>query len=167
MPMRPRSALLLAIATWVGSVGASLAADFDAAPHCAPTLSSRPTRPPRKPGGPRRPPRRRRRYAGHHEKGPGAQGPEDPELQEIVVTGLRASLEKSLDIKREATVVLDSINAEELGRFPDADVADSLEHLPGITIDRTTGGEGQQGQRARPRPAVQHRDAEQPHSRHR
>ena len=67
----------------------------------------------------------------------------DPELQEIVVTGLKASLEKSLDVKRNATVVLDSINAEELGRFPDADVADSLEHLPGITIDRTTGGEGQ------------------------
>ncbi len=64
------------------------------------------------------------------------------ELQEIVVTGLRASLEKSLDIKKDASVVLDSINATELGRFPDADVADSLEHLPGITIERTTGGEG-------------------------
>ncbi len=70
------------------------------------------------------------------------QSPDD-ELQEIVVTGLRASLEKSLDLKRKAPVILDSINAEELGRFPDADVADSLEHLPGITIDRTTGGEGQ------------------------
>jgi iron complex outermembrane recepter protein len=67
----------------------------------------------------------------------------DTELQEIVVTGLRASLEKSLEVKKNASVVLDSINAEELGRFPDADVADSLEHLPGITISRTTGGEGQ------------------------
>ncbi len=65
------------------------------------------------------------------------------ELQEVVVTGLRASMEKSLDIKKDAPVVLDSINATELGRFPDADVADSLEHLPGITISRTTGGEGQ------------------------
>ena len=65
-----------------------------------------------------------------------------PELQEIVVTGIRASMEKSLDIKKDAAVVLDSINATELGRFPDADVADSLEHLPGITISRTTGGEG-------------------------
>jgi len=64
------------------------------------------------------------------------------DLEEIVVTGLRASLEKSLDIKKNATVVLDSINALELGRFPDADVADSLSHLPGITISRTTGGEG-------------------------
>jgi iron complex outermembrane receptor protein len=65
------------------------------------------------------------------------------QLEEIVVTGLRASLEKSLDVKKRASVVLDSINAEELGRFPDSDVADSLEHLPGITISRTTGGEGQ------------------------
>ena len=71
-----------------------------------------------------------------------AAGGNSPDLQEIVVTGIRASLEKSLEIKKDAAVVLDSINATEMGRFPDADVADSLEHLPGITIDRTTGGEG-------------------------
>jgi iron complex outermembrane receptor protein len=71
-----------------------------------------------------------------------AAGGNAPELQEIVVTGVRASLEKSMELKKDASVVLDSINATELGRFPDADVADSLEHLPGITIDRTTGGEG-------------------------
>jgi iron complex outermembrane receptor protein len=65
------------------------------------------------------------------------------QLEEVVVTGLRASLEKSLDLKKNSAIVQDSIDAEELGRFPDADVADSLEHLPGITIDRTTGGEGQ------------------------
>ncbi len=64
------------------------------------------------------------------------------ELEEVVITGLRASLEKSLDVKKNASVVLDSINATELGRFPDADVADSLAHLPGITLTRTTGGEG-------------------------
>jgi len=56
---------------------------------------------------------------------------------------MREDLEKSLDIKRDASVVLDSINSTELGRFPDDDVADSLSHLPGITIERTTGGEGQ------------------------
>ncbi len=63
-------------------------------------------------------------------------------LQEVVVTGMRADLEKSLEIKRTAPVVLDSIDSTELGRFPDADVADALAHLPGITIQRTTGGEG-------------------------
>jgi TonB-dependent receptor len=66
-----------------------------------------------------------------------------PDLEPIVVSGIRASLEKSLDMKRDAAVILDSINALEMGRFPDADVADSLSHLPGITISRTTGGEGQ------------------------
>jgi iron complex outermembrane receptor protein len=72
-----------------------------------------------------------------------ATAPADVQLAPIFVEGLRASLEKSLEIKRNAAVVLDSINATELGRFPDADVADSLSHLSGITISRTTGGEGQ------------------------
>ena len=65
------------------------------------------------------------------------------ELEAIVVTGLRASLEKSLEIKQSADIVLDSINALELGRFPDDDVADSLRHITGVSITRTTGGEGQ------------------------
>jgi iron complex outermembrane recepter protein len=71
-----------------------------------------------------------------------AAGGNTADMQEIVVTGIRASLEKSMELKKDASVVLDSINATEMGRFPDADVADSLEHLPGVTIDRTTGGEG-------------------------
>lgn len=75
--------------------------------------------------------------------GPAAPPGSSDSIAEVVVTGIRASMEKSLDIKKEAPVVLDSINATELGRFPDADVADSLQHLPGITISRTTGGEGQ------------------------
>ena len=65
------------------------------------------------------------------------------QLEEVVVTGLRRSFESSLEDKKNSFVVQDSINAEELGRFPDADVADSLQHIPGITISRTTGGEGQ------------------------
>jgi iron complex outermembrane receptor protein len=65
------------------------------------------------------------------------------QLSEIVVTGISADLEKALDTKEFAPVMLDSIDSTELGRFPDADVADSLEHLPGITVSRTTGGEGQ------------------------
>ena len=65
------------------------------------------------------------------------------QLSEIVVTGISADLEKALDTKEFAPVMLDSIDSTEMGRFPDADVADSLEHLPGITVSRTTGGEGQ------------------------
>ncbi len=61
----------------------------------------------------------------------------------VVISGTRASLAKSLDTKRNADIVLDSISATELGRFPDDDVADSLSHITGISITRTTGGEGQ------------------------
>jgi iron complex outermembrane receptor protein len=68
---------------------------------------------------------------------------ETAELEEIVVVGVRASLTLSRDIKRESTIVQDSIVAEDLGRFPDANVADSLSHIPGITLQRTRGGEGQ------------------------
>ena len=90
---------------------------------------------------------RRRRQAPAPQRAPAPRRPANPsndatELQEIVVTGLRASLERSLDTKRNAAVVMDSISATELGRFPDADVADSLSHIPGVTITRTTGGEG-------------------------
>jgi iron complex outermembrane recepter protein len=65
------------------------------------------------------------------------------QLSEVVVYGEGADLEKALDTKEFAPVMLDSIDSTQLGRFPDADVADSLEHLPGITVSRTTGGEGQ------------------------
>ena len=75
---------------------------------------------------------------------PAADAPaESAELEEIVVVGVRASLELSRDIKRDAAIVQDSIVAEDLGRFPDANVADSLSHVPGITLQRTHGGEGQ------------------------
>ncbi|WP_161827505.1 TonB-dependent receptor [Steroidobacter agaridevorans] len=66
----------------------------------------------------------------------------DP-LEEIVVSGTRAALAESLDKKREAAIVQDSIVAEDLGRFPDDNVADSLSHITGITLQRTRGGEGQ------------------------
>lgn len=68
---------------------------------------------------------------------------EATELGEVVVTGTRAALVESLDRKRGATVVQDSIVAEDLGSFPDDNVADSLSHITGITVQRTRGGEGQ------------------------
>jgi iron complex outermembrane recepter protein len=61
----------------------------------------------------------------------------------IVITGTRASLMRARELKRNATIVQDSISAEDLGRFPDDNVADSLSHITGITISRTHGGEGQ------------------------
>ena len=64
-------------------------------------------------------------------------------MSEVVVTGTRAALVESLDRKRGAKIVQDSIVAEDLGRFPDDNVADSLSHITGITVQRTRGGEGQ------------------------
>ena len=61
----------------------------------------------------------------------------------VVVSGTRASLAKSLDMKRNASIIQDSISATELGRFPDDNVADSLAHISGVSISRTKGGEGQ------------------------
>jgi iron complex outermembrane recepter protein len=65
------------------------------------------------------------------------------ELERVEVTGTRASLQKSLALKRNAAGVQDSISATELGRFPDNNVADSLSHITGVSISRTAGGEGQ------------------------
>ena len=63
-------------------------------------------------------------------------------LEEIVVTGIRGSLKRAQDIKRNASGVVDSIASEDLGKFPDLNVAESLQRVPGVSIDRS-GGEGQ------------------------
>jgi iron complex outermembrane receptor protein len=61
--------------------------------------------------------------------------------QAIVVTGTRASLNRSLDLKKQVIGIVDSISAEDIGKFPDQNVAESLQHIPGVSIDRS-GGEG-------------------------
>src|SRR5277367_6016302 len=58
------------------------------------------------------------------------------ELTEITVTGLRASLQKSLDIKRDSDGIVDAISAEDIGKFPDANLATAMERIPGVTISR-------------------------------
>ncbi|MCE4556985.1 TonB-dependent receptor [Pelomonas cellulosilytica] len=63
-------------------------------------------------------------------------------LQRVEVVGTRASLQRSLTMKRNAAGVQDSISATELGRFPDDNVADSLSHITGVAIQRAPGGEG-------------------------
>lgn len=65
------------------------------------------------------------------------------DLETVVVTGVRGSLARSTELKRDASTVQDSISALELGKFPDDNVADSLSHITGVAISRTAGGEGQ------------------------
>lgn len=68
---------------------------------------------------------------------------EDSESSEIIVTGVRASLERAMDIKREAFGVVDAISAEDIGEFPDTNLAESLQRIPGVSISRIN-GEGSQ-----------------------
>lgn len=63
-------------------------------------------------------------------------------LDEVVVTGLRASLQQSLDQKRQATSVVEVVSAEDIGKLPDKNVADALQRVPGVNISSAAGGEG-------------------------
>jgi len=57
--------------------------------------------------------------------------------EEVVVTGIRGSLQRNLDIKRTAPGVVDAISAEDIGKFPDSNVASALQRLPGVSIQRS------------------------------
>ena len=74
---------------------------------------------------------------------PAACRSEPKELEEIVVTGFRASLEESLDIKRTTASAVDTILAEDIADFPDLNLAESLQRIPGVSIARDA-GEGRQ-----------------------
>src|SRR5688500_17676924 len=63
------------------------------------------------------------------------------ELEEVVVTGFRQSLEQALNLKRDAPNVRDSIVAEDIGKMPDLNLAESIQRIPGVAISRD-GGEG-------------------------
>jgi TonB-dependent receptor len=60
-------------------------------------------------------------------------------LEEVVVTGIRGSLQRSMDIKRDAAGVVDAISAEDMGKFPDTNLAESLQRITGVSIDRRNG----------------------------
>lgn len=59
--------------------------------------------------------------------------------EEIVITGVRASLERAMEIKRNAIGVVDAVSAEDIGKFPDTNLAESLQRIPGVSIDRVNG----------------------------
>src|SRR3954466_9511165 len=65
--------------------------------------------------------------------------PDATVVEEIIVTGTKASLGRALDIKRRTIGVVDSIAAEDIGKMPDQNVAESLQRIPGVSIDRTQG----------------------------
>ena len=61
------------------------------------------------------------------------------DLDTVTVTGYRASVEKALDIKRGEAGVVDAIVAEDIGKFPDLNLAESLQRIPGVVITREAG----------------------------
>ncbi|UTF61604.1 TonB-dependent receptor [Gilvimarinus sp. DA14] len=64
---------------------------------------------------------------------------DSPALEEVVVTGVRAAQENSVNIKRDADSVVDAISAEDIGKLPDVTITDSLQRISGVQIRRSAG----------------------------
>src|SRR3546814_19901524 len=58
---------------------------------------------------------------------------------EIVVTGIRGSLREAIEAKRDLSVIADVVTAEDVGKFPDKNVAEALQRVPGIVVNREFG----------------------------
>jgi iron complex outermembrane receptor protein len=66
----------------------------------------------------------------------------DQGVETVVVTGIRASNQRAIDIKRNATNMVDAVSAEDIGKLPDKNVADALQRVPGVQTYSTAAGEG-------------------------
>ncbi|WP_454718037.1 TonB-dependent receptor [Caulobacter segnis] len=64
---------------------------------------------------------------------------QDNNVEEVVVTGIRASLLQSIESKRRADAIVDVVTAEDVGKFPSTNVAEALTIVPGVTVDRAFG----------------------------
>ena len=60
-------------------------------------------------------------------------------LEEVVVTGIRSSLTRAMDVKRDSRGVVDALSAEDIGKMPDTNLAESLQRITGVSIDRVNG----------------------------
>ena len=68
-----------------------------------------------------------------------AANPASEELETVLVTGIRASLAESLEVKRQSQAVVDVITSEDVGKFPDKNVAEALQRVSGVSISREFG----------------------------
>jgi hypothetical protein len=71
-----------------------------------------------------------------------ADAEEQTELEEVVVTGFRGSLNTALSQKRDETAAIDVIASEDIGKFPDSNLAESMQRIPSVALSRGDGGEG-------------------------
>ncbi len=67
------------------------------------------------------------------------EAPAEEESGEIIVTGFRASLESAVNKKKSSDQIVESISAEDIGKLPDASIAESIARLPGLTSQRLSG----------------------------
>jgi len=74
--------------------------------------------------------------------GSGERKEEPAKMESIVVTGYRRSIQQSTEAKRDATNVVDTVFAEDIGKFPDLNIAESLNRIPGVQLTREVNGEG-------------------------
>ncbi|MEO8177385.1 MAG: TonB-dependent receptor [Deltaproteobacteria bacterium] len=130
--LKPRMVSLAGLVTCAGVLTTTLPAEAQGAPPPAPDPSLSEAPPPAPEGSPEAEP-----------------APEDPpevygeELPEVVVTGFGRSLGAALQKKQRATGQVDAIVAEDIAEFPDLNLAESLQRIPGVAITRTN-GEGSQ-----------------------
>src|SRR2546426_987780 len=68
--------------------------------------------------------------------------PATQSLEAVVVTGIRKSLDSAVTLKRENRGLVDGIVAEDIGKFPDTNLAESMQRIAGVSIDRNASGEG-------------------------
>jgi outer membrane receptor for ferrienterochelin and colicin len=65
--------------------------------------------------------------------------PKEENIEVIQVTGIRSSMIQAMDVKRSSSGIVDAINAEDIGKFPDSNLAESLQRITGISIERSNG----------------------------
>lgn len=63
----------------------------------------------------------------------------DQQEDEIIVTGIRGSLQSSINTKKNSSAIVEAVSAEDIGKLPDVSIADSLARLPGLTAQRLFG----------------------------
>jgi len=63
-------------------------------------------------------------------------------MEQVVVTGIRASLQQALTRKRNSDTLSEVVSAEDIGKMPDKNVADAIQRVPGVNISSSAGGEG-------------------------
>lgn len=70
-----------------------------------------------------------------------------PEMQVVAVTGIRASMQKSLDTRKNAGASIEVVSAEDIGKMPDKNIADAVQRLPGVNIGATSAGQFDEAER--------------------